>query len=131
MRYSLQRMKGTWQQYDARHIVSEARSGNAEAQMAAVDRLEVVLDSSQKLFVLTTSDGYWARGESILDAAKGLVALRASRKAYVAGWLVLNDKKAGVDSMGWLCAEAQAIAFGLGSLGSLGGLLKESSRCAN
>lgn len=115
-----------WSKYNAFFLVEQARENNADAQAAALDRLEAVADPSigSRVFVLVTNDGHWARAESIEEAAKSLAKNHASRKAIVEAALVINDSSAGVDGMGRLCAEAKAVCFSLGKLGSLGGLLK-------
>jgi hypothetical protein len=82
-------------------------------------------------FVIVASDsgwaGYWGRGKTIAEAAKACRENGAKKTFPCAGWLVLNDEKAFVDSMGACCyggADApEAGCINLGKLGKLGGLL--------
>lgn len=114
-----------WSKCAAFAVIEGARKGDAEAQAEVVNRLEMVAGAvkTEKVFILITNDGHWARGESVEQAAKLLKKLGSS-KAIVYGFVVINDSKPIVDGSGFLVTNAEAININLGKLGSLAGLVK-------
>lgn len=109
-------------EWDKNTLSAEER---AEVGAFIAERLretqEAATGRGKASFVITTSDGYWSRGEHLPDAAR---KCGGSKTARAMAWVVLNDATAEVSPSGTLIGDSGAMIICLGVIGTVGSVAR-------